>query len=169
MSRDHSQSAAKAALIALALCTAACKNMQDEAERTGAQLSRLSQDAGADEALRAVKEQLNKTVAPVVEPVAQKANETTQNIEALQTAKAAGEDAIRTVHDYGVVVVNKTEHVFHQMPQTESDVVQIVDEYNRRFTAWLANQYRAVQQSGASLRNQSRTEKSYRTRLGSKR
>lgn len=119
-------------IVACGLMTG-CKLGEKEAEKTKAQLSKLSRDVGAQAAAAAIEGGYKQNVAPLVSATAVELEKS----ETYREVKETGSAAVDSISATGSAAYDKTKELFADMPQDERELVATVDGWTDSFIAWL--------------------------------
>ena len=141
-------------LLLAGVCCFQLAGCMSEAERTSAQLKKMSRDVGADHAVDAVADGYHRTIGPSVTQLAGQvgqyqgaAGDVIGGYEAVRSIKEMSDSASRTAGEMGQSISATATRTFSYFPQTEADLQRMIDDYNRDFAQWLKTNYNSMTKS----------------------
>ncbi len=154
-----------AAVVCIAALLCACKPAEKEMQRTADQLGKLGDSIGVDgtavqTAVADARQAYRSNVQPLVDGAGNSVDGYVKDIETLrearETANAASEQISR-IHTKVSITVEQT---MREMPQSERELDQMIDQYSKEFAGWLRANFVSV---GPAFSAQSRSQRTQLT------
>ena len=144
------------------LLLAGCRQADKEVQRTQEQLGKLAgglgiENTGTEAALADARQAYRSNVQPLVDGVGNSVDGYVDDMETLRSVREsanAATDQIARVHANISVTV---EQAMRDMPQSESELDRMVDDYSKEFAGWLKANF--VSLDGAFASPASRTKR----------